>query len=591
MRALTLLTLFTLSVAGIAATRADTPLGNTSAKADFVYTGAIVLTMNNAQPEAEALAVIGNKIVFVGASADVQSYIGDKTEVFDLPGKMVLPGFVDAHEHLVASLWILSGADLFSADNKEEYIRRIKEFAAVHPENNVVQAAGWTLAGWGGTLPTAEELSEFVPDRPLFLLDSGVHDALLNSVALNRGNVTKATPDKVPGTAYWVRDEAGNPTGHALEFQWVQTFIDVGGWTPEAQIPESMSVLYGTAKAGGVTSVLIPGMGTAPSLLDAQRSNKDFAEVMALLHGLEQRDELDIRTVTMSWFKAPDAEAQETANFADRMRKQYGSDMLKVIGVKIHPESGWMSNGAPMLQPYSNKDTRGAFGVSPERMKALVNSANALGLDVAAHAEGSASTRAALDAFEVSANLGNKQARNSLHHLMWAHPDDIARVKQLDIPVNATPHFSNTFGGISEAAYELMGEKRTESMLGMYSELPPKGIRVSISPDFPGSGVEMIPPLFVIQSAITLIDPLNPEKGKFPRTRRGMTLQEALRAYTIDAAYFLRLEDKVGSLAVGKYADITVLEKDLRTVPVEEIKDVKVLSTMMDGRFTHRDGM
>ena len=559
--------------------------------ADYVFLNATVYTVNDDAPEAQAVAVADNKIVYVGSTDDAYSFIGGSTEVLDLSGGMLLPGFVDAHEHLIASLWILSGANLYSATSREEYIEIIQEYAAANPEKAVVQAAGWTAAGWGDALPTADELDEIVSDRPLFLIDAGVHDALLNGVALRQGNITRETKDKVPGTSFWTRDADGNPTGYALEFQWVQTYIDVGGWNPEVQIPESMDFLYRTAIQGGITSVMIPGIGTAPSLLDAETSNADFVKIMEMLQRKDEAGELDIRTVTMPFFKAPDAEAERTAEFADEMRQRFNSDMLKTIGIKIHPESSWMSHGAPMLEPYIDDGTSGGFGVSPERMMALVLAANKRGLDVATHAEGSASTRAAIDAFEAARNAGYLEARNSLHHLMWAHPDDIARLKPLNITVNSTPEFTNASNGVADAAYAFVGEERIETMFGMYSELPPMGVRLNIAADHPGSTADMIAPLFIMQSAITLVDPKNPDMGRFPSNRRGLTIEEAIRAFTIDAAYTLRLEEKVGSIEVGKYADLVVLAEDIRHVPAEELKDVAVLATMMNGRFTHRKGL
>lgn len=173
-----LITLLAIIVLGLGTSSAlSQPQGKV---ADRVFVNGVVVTMNDEQPEADAIAVSGNRIVYVGASKEARGFIGEKTDVVDLGGKMVLPGFVDAHEHPIASLWILSGADLYGASTKEEYIRLIKEFAAANPDKKVVMAAGWTKAGWGGELPSAKELDDIVPDRPLFLLDSGVHDALLN---------------------------------------------------------------------------------------------------------------------------------------------------------------------------------------------------------------------------------------------------------------------------------------------------------------------------------------------------------------------------------------------------------------------------
>ena len=182
-------------------------------------------------------------------------------------------------------------------------------------------------------------------------------------------------------------------------------------------------------------------------------------------------------------------------------------------------------------------------------------------------------------------------ARNTLHHLIWAHPDDVERIIDLGISDNATPQFTTTWSGQEAMSYDIMGEQKTLEQFGHYSDLAHKGVRTSISADYPSTPEPMIPMLFVLQTAVTLKDPADPNSKPFPPSRTPLTLEQGLRAITIDAAWFLHMEDKIGSLKVGKYADIVVLEKDLRDVDLESLKDVKVLGTMMDGNFTHRDGI
>ena len=269
------------------------------------------------------------------------------------------------------------------------------------------------------------------------------------------------------------------------------------------------------------------------------------------------------------------------------MKEKYKGDRVKTIGVKIHPESGWLSRGAPMVENYKGTDANGNFGVSPERTKALVLEANKKGLDVVIHVEGDGSTRAAIDAFEASIKAGYKDVRNTLHHLIWAHPDDYQRIIDLDISVNATPQFSTTWSGHKPSAYEIMGEETTKKEMGRYSDLAHEGIRISVSADYPSTPAEMMGPLYVIQSALTLQDPSDPNSVPFPSTRKPLTMEQAIRSITIDAAWFLHMEDKIGSIEVGKYADLVVLDQNLFDVKPRNIADVKVLATMMDGNYTY----
>jgi len=559
------------------------------AAADYVFTNGIVYTMNEAQPEAEAIAVSGNRIAFVGSAADAESWIGDDTAVLDLAGKMMLPGFVSTHDHIIAAAWLGSGLNLYKAKNKDDILEIVKADAEANPDKKMIFGMGWSkemLGGW----PTAADLDRVVTDRPVFLVDFTGHEGWLNSKALEDGNITKDTPDSNPGTIYWMRDDGGNPTGVGIEFQWTATFIAQGGWQPDTMIPNSVAQLHATAIKGGMTTFTTPGPGT-PTISDDAASLVDYQKILEILTALDAEGELGMRAFVLPWFKVPAADPVNTVAITARLARKYNGDKVRAAGVKVHPESGWLGQGAPMLEPYKGSDKQGGFGVSPERTKALVLEANKHGLDVIIHVEGDASTRAAIDAFEASIQAGNTDARNSLHHMIWGHPDDYKRILELGIAVNATPQFTTTWSGQEPTTYRLMGKERTMTRFGLYSDLPHDGGRLALSADYPSTPEHMIAPLYVMQTAMTLMDPDDPDSKHFPPTRKQLTLEQGLRAITIDAAWILRMEDKIGSLEVGKYADIVILEEDLREVDAKRIKDVKVLATIMDGRFTHRDGI
>ena len=565
--------------------------GDAPAAADIVFLNGTVLTMDDGNPEAEAVAVVGNKITYVGSADGVSALIGDDTEVIDATGKMILPGFVSGHDHIIAAAWLGSGVPLGPATNKDEALDIIRDYAEANPDLKIVFGMGWSadmLGGW----PTMADLDAAVSDRPTFMIDFTGHEAWLNTVAMQGGNITKDTPDSLPGTTYWRRDDNGIPTGVGMEFQWTSTFIGAGGWDPETMIPSSVATLHDIAVKSGMTAFLTPGAGT-PNIANNQGSLDDFEAILGVLQGMHEKGELNMRAVVQPWFKVPEADPVETTDLAARLAKTYSGDNVRVGGVKIHPESGWLGRGAPMLENYPGTDAKGNFGVSPERSIALVAEANKRGLDVAIHVEGNASVRAAIDAFEASMKAGHTDsgARNTLHHLLLTHPDDYQRIIDLDISVNATPQFSTTWSGQKSMAYEILGEDFIQEQFGRYSDLAHEGVRISISADYPSTPAPMIPLLYVLQTAVTLQDPDDPDSEPFPSKRKPLTLEQGLRAITIDAAWFLHMEDKIGSLEVGKYADIVVLEKDLREVDLNTLKDVKVLGTMMDGNFTHRDGI
>lgn len=552
--------------------------------ADYVFTGGKVYTVNDKQPWAEAVAVKGNKIVYVGDAAGVKKFVGNETKTIDTTGHTVMPGFVDAHDHIVGSRWMSLGVDLNPAQNPEELTRILKNYVKAHPDEKVLRGMGWSQKSAGG-MPTAKQLDKIISDKPAILIDYTAHEGWLNSKALELGGITKNSPDIKPGTTYWVRDKQGNPTGVGIEGQWMATFIKLGFWHPETMVKASADELFDLAKSNGTTTVLVPGIVT-PNVVDAQGSMDDYEKIMSMLAEWDKEGKLPMRLITLPWFKSPKMEPVKMAEFAARMRDKYNSDTLRTGGVKIHPETNWTSWGAPMLEPYSNKDTKGEFGISPERITAMTLEANKRGLDVFIHADGSATIRAIINSIEAARKAGYTDERDAIHHLLWCSPADYKRIVDLKIPVNVTPGFSNDWTAQDKMMVEFMGQKRVDTEVGVYGDLVRDGVNVSIAADLPSTTLAMQAPLYVIESAVTFQDPQSPTSKPFPPNRKPMTLDQAIRAMTIDAAWQLRMEKKIGSLEVGKYADLVVLEKDPHDVAPRDIADIKVLKTMMDGKFT-----
>ncbi len=557
--------------------------------ADLLLLNAKVLTMEEAAPTAEAVAVTGGKLVYVGPNVGAEKLKGENTQIIDLAGKTVLPGFVSAHDHIVASRWMSLGVDLNPAKTRDDLFRILEEYMAAHADEKLIRGMGWSQASAGG-LPTAKDLDAIIPDKPAILIDYTGHEAWLNSKALELGGIDENSPDIKPGTTYWVRDKKGNPTGVAIEGQWMPTFVKLGFWQPEKMVRASADQLFAVATKNGTTTVLVPGFVT-PNVVAAQGSMDDYEAVMALLAKMDAAGELPLRLVTLPWFKSPKLDPEEVARFAKRMSAKYNGDKLRTGGVKIHPETNWTSWGAPMIEPYSNKNTKGEFGVTPERMKAMTIAANEQGLDVFIHCDGSATVRAAIDAIEASRKAGNTNERDAIHHLLWLHPDDYKRIVEMKIPINVTPAFSNDWADQNKMMYEFLGKKRVETEASRYGDLVREGVNVSISADVPSTPRAMQAPLYVIESAVTFQDPQDPDSKPFPPNRQPLTLDQALKAMTVNPAWQLRMEDKIGSLKVGKLADLVVLQEDPHDVSPRDIADIEVLATILGGRFTYRDGI
>lgn len=559
--------------------------------ADMILKNARVYTVDPARPWAEAIAIAADRIIYVGDVDGANSLQGADTVVLDLEGKTVLPGFVSAHDHLVSSSWLLQGVHLFDVTTTEEALHRIRQYAESNPHEKVIRGIGWTMSTFG-RYPTAAELDRAVPDRPAILLDYTVHDAWLNSAAMRAGGIRKETPDSQPGTAFWVRDGEGNPTGVAVEAEWMPTFIAAGAWEPLRMLRESTEQLFTLAAGFGTTTVQDAGLIT-PNLTDPEGAKKDFRIAADMLAEMDAAGELKLRVQLMPLLKSPKADPEDLAAFAAGMMRRYDSDTLRVRSLKIHPAANMESYGSRFIEPYADKATRGHFGISPEVIQKTMLEANARGLDVVTHVWGDAEARATIDAIEATRAAGHLETRNSLHHLGFVHPDDYRRIVELRIPINVTPMFSTDWLGQEKILLRLLGEERVLRDLSRYPDLAREGVNVSISADTPSSGPnETQAPLYNVASAVTLRAPIDGEQSKpYPPGRRGMSLEQALRAITLDAAWQLRMEDRIGSLEVGKYADIAILDQNPFEVEPIQIHRIKVVGTIMGGKFTHRDGI
>jgi predicted amidohydrolase YtcJ len=556
--------------------------------ADFVFTNGKVYTVNDKQPWAEAVAIKGNKIVYVGDSAGADKLKGDKTEVVDLAGKMVLPGFVSGHEHLIAGAWMGYGVKLFEARSKDEYLKLIKEYTDKHPNEKFILGGGWQAGVYGST-PTAKELDTVTGDRPAIILDFTVHDAWLNTKALQLGGIDKNTKDAVPGLTYWVRDKDGNPTGVAKELAWMEAYVKGGAWQPDKMIPDSQEELSTAAAEAGITANVNQGLIT-PNVKDLDEHYKDYKIAMAMMAELEKQGKLKLRTGVQYLFKNAESPVDQLIKYATEFRDKYKSDKLFISGIKIHPEGVWTSHASQQLEPFSDQpDNHGPLGIPAEKIREVVMAGNKVGLDISVHTDGTKTNRTTIDSYIAAKEAGYTDARNSLQHYSVVHPDDMKRVIKYKIPVNYTPIWVTTWSDSLNLAYKIFGKKRTETYMQQIRTAIDGCTSVSLAADVPGSPQYTLPPLLQCEAAVTRLDPTDPKADTiFPPPDQAITLAQCLKGYTIEGAWQMRMEDKIGSLEVGKYADLVILEKNLFDVDPKQIADVKVLATMMDGRFTYK---
>ena len=569
-------------------------------KADRVLRGGDIETMNPAQPNAEAVALKDGKIIYVGDNEGAKQYVSGKTEVIDLKGKYVTPGLIDPHNHVIASDFVNQGVNLASAKTIDQLVQLVKNYAEANPKLKVIQGTDYR-PGLFGRHPTAKELDQAVTDRPVVVLGNSAHDAVFNTFALKKAGINSETAvDIAPGLVYWQRDDNGEITGAAIETQYMKTMVDIGAWQPETMVPATIEKMQGYLVSQGVTTVQVPGLITPSFGVDSPGVMKDFEEILPLLDKRVKNGKAQVRLNVMPFMKMADADPEEYVFFVNRMRKKYDSDMLRVDSIKMHADGLWFDRSMAMLEPYvMTEDDKSPYiaplAIDASRVYATIMKATPNDLNVVVHADGTHMVKQFVEAVVMSKQTWAEQdVRHRVDHVGFIHPDTVAKVRQYDIPINATPVFYNEVdsGPGGSAIYQRIHPHVVERSMGMYTDLAYQGVKVSLGGDAPGTIIEEAYPVWLMQQAMTLTQPGRPETKPFPPMRSKWTIDKALESMTTTAAWQLRMEDKIGSIEVGKYADLAIFNKSLREIEAENlVKEARVVGTILNGEFTHRKGM
>lgn len=585
---------FVVVLAVFIATQAFTNLVDAAEMADRALIRGVIETMNPAQPNASAVAMKAGKIVYVGDDEGVKEFIGDKTDVIDLKGYYVTPGLIDSHTHVIASNFTVSGLNVEAAQSVDEMLEMMKEYADQNPDLKVLQAVNYRPAALGRN-PNSADLDKLGLDKPVVLLGNSSHDGVFNSVALEMAGIDNDVEDTVPGVVYWERDASGDITGAAIETQWMQPYVDIGAWDPDVMVPETMERMQGFLATKGVTSVLVPGVITPNFGISSEGTRKDFEDIMPILADRIKTGKAKMRINVMPFMKLLDADPDDYVPFVVRMREKYNDDMLRVNSIKMHADGHYNDRSMAMLEPYNMADGDELPYLAPLTMSgdvihATIMKATSENLNVVLHTDG---TRAIQTA--TSSIIASKKAypgattRHRMDHVSFIDPDTVEQILKYDIPLNATPIFTNATdsGQDGSAVYDKYSKETVARTMGVYTDLAYKGVKVSLGGDPPGSVVEETYPVWLFQQAMTLQQPERPELRPFPPMRQRFTIDKALESMTVTGAWQLGMEDKIGSIEVGKYADFAIFNKSLREIlPHNLVEQARVLATILNGEFT-----
>ncbi|MDX3800167.1 amidohydrolase [Streptomyces sp. AK04-3B] len=545
------------------------PQSQVTGPADLVLTGGPVHTVDPARSRATAVAVHGGMITAVGHD-EVHALIGPDTEVVDLAGRLLLPGFQDAHVHPQGAGLELGLCHLADTVDPAEYLRRIRAYADDHPDAEWVTGGGWSLEAFPGGAPTAAALDAVVPDRPVFLPNRDHHGAWVNTRALERAGIDARTPDPADGRIE--RDADGNPTGMLQEGAVHLVGRLVPSPTPEEQLTallRAQAVLH----SHGVTAWQDAIVGAYANMPDPAPSYRAARE-----QGL-----LTARVVGALWWDR-ERGAEQIPELVAR-REELGADRFRAGAVKIMQDGIAENHTAAMLDPYLTGCgcASGASGISfvePGELKKYVTELDALGFQVHFHALGDRAVREALDAVEAARDAnGLRDTRHHLAHLQVVHPDDVRRFRHLGATANLQMLWAAHEPQMDELTLPFLGPERGARQYP-FGDLLRAGATLAAGSDWPVSSPD---PLQAIHVAVNRRAPGAPRDTPAFLPGQRLDLGAALAAYTAGSAYVNGLDSLTGSIAVGKAADLVVLDRDPFQGPPEEIATTRALETFVDG--------
>lgn len=519
-------------------------------KATLVLLNGNVLTLNPSNPKTEAIAISNNKILGAGENSEIKRYIHEKAKIIDLKGKTVIPGLTDCHAHMLSLGWTLTGLNLRDVKSIEELKQKLKEFVHNMPSNKWIIGGRWDQENLTeGRYPTRWDLDSAVLNRPVFLLRVCGHVAVCNSKALELAGINKRTVPP-PGGSIDKDAKTGEPTGilreNALDLVWRAV-----PKPSQEEIEETCLLACQKAVENGLTCV--HWIVSSPK------------EIRAVFK-LYRENRLPLRV----YFGVP-------VEYIDHLigaglTTGFGSDMVKIGFVKILADGSLGGRTAALEEPYSDKpETKGMLLYEQERLNSLVLKAHEAGFQVAVHAIGDRALKTVLEVFENALMKSPKEGhRHRVEHASLVNERLVQRMKRLDLIVSVQPHFVVSDFWITSR----LGGKRARWAYAFRTFLR-HGLVVAGGSDCP---VDPINPLLGIWAAVA--------RENFPE--EGLTVEEALRLYTVNAAYASFEEKTRGTIEKGKLADLTVLDKDPTSIPSDEIRDINVDMTIVGGRIVYR---
>jgi predicted amidohydrolase YtcJ len=527
--------------------------------ADLIITNAKVWTVDKSLPMAQAVAVLGDRFVAVGSRAEVDPWRGPRTQVIDARGKLLLPGFNDAHVHFVSGGMQLDNVQLKDASSPEEFARLIGERAKATPKGEWILGGNWDETKWNPPdIPTRELIDAITPETPVFVSRYDGHMALANSVALRLAGITAKTPDPPGGTI--VRDAQGNPTGALKDA--AMDYVDKV--VPPLSHDQRMKIVkraMAYAASVGVTSV--------------QHMSASYRDI-GVYSELLQRGELTLRIYVAPSITHVDDLAQLG------IRHSFGGPYLRIGALKAFADGSLGSGTAYFYEPFLNQGSNRGL-LSDEMhpislMRDRYMKADAAGLQLCTHAIGDEGISTILDLYgDVIKAHGESDRRLRIEHAQHMAAKDFERFARMHVIASVQPYHAIDDGRFAEAH---IGHDRASRTYAFRTFLD-HGVRLAFGTDWEVAPLDPLPTVYAAVTRATL-DGKNPN-GWFPEQK--LSVAEAIEAYTMGSAYAEFQEKEKGSITTGKLADMVLLSEDIFSIAPEKIRHVRVMKTFVGGRL------
>jgi predicted amidohydrolase YtcJ len=529
--------------------------------ATLIVTNAAIYTVNKQQPTAEAVAVIGDRIVAVGSRNDINLWSGPRTKVIDAGGKLLLPGFNDAHAHFIQGGAQLEQVQLTDASTPEEFAKRVAAQVKKTGKGEWILGGRWDETKWPNEgLPTKALVDAVTGDTPIFVERYDGHEALANSAAVKLAGVDARTPD-VPGGVI-VRDASGNPTGIFKDAAMPLIYKAVPPMTHEQRLRAARGAMKHAASVG-VTSV--------------QHMNPEFADVAAYSE-LAEKGELTTRIYAVPM----ETDWRDQAKIG--IRRAWGSSYLRLGAVKGYADGSLGSRTAYMFEPFNDDPgNRGLLSDEmhpPSAMRNRLMQADAAGLQIRVHAIGDRAISMMLDIFaDIEREHGYHDQRFAIEHAQHMAQRDFERFAKLHVIASMQPYHAIDDGRWAQSR---LGHERARYSYAWRSFID-HGVTLAFGTDWPVAPLDPMPGIYAAVTRATL-DGKNPG-GWIPEEK--ITLSEAIEAYTMGAAFAEFQENEKGSITPGKLADMVILSDNIFELKPEAIRNVKVKTTIIGGNIVY----